>query len=743
MRYAGVAIDSSARALDRMFTYLVPEGMEISAGDMVRVPFGNREAEGFVLETFDETDIPGEKLKPISAKIGRQSAILPELMELMEFMKRRYLCTAADALRCMIPPQMRLSRVKEKTQALAGLSMEPERALSLCARAPKQQQLIRALSGGSVLVKDLSREIPGAEAAIRALREKGIVEIGSDRVLRQPRISDFGHGDKDPVLTTLQQSAVDELTGALDTGGSFLLYGVTGSGKTEVYIKLIREVLRRGRGAIILVPEIALTPQTVSWFHARFGDLSAVIHSRLSAGERYDEWERIRLGQARVVIGARSAVFAPVERPGAIIVDEEHEGAYISEKHPRYDAREIARERCRLSGGVMVLGSATPSIASFMRTQPRVRPENRLTLIELGQRALGRPMPECEIVDMREELAKGNKGIFSAKLTNALKTCLEDGKQAMLLINRRGHSTFVSCRACGYVVKCDACDVSMTFHLNENALRCHYCGASRPVPEVCPKCGSHFIKYFGAGTQKVEEEVKRLFPQARVMRMDMDTTQGKDAHAEILEAFRRGEANVLVGTQMIAKGLDFPNVTLVGAVAADTTLNLPDYRSAERTFQLLTQAAGRAGRADSPGRVIIQTYTPDAYALQCASKQDYTAFYRQEAEYRRRSLYPPFTMIVRIVYASGDERASAQAALDAQNEFSRRLKEACLQRQVLSVHAGEAPIKRIKGLSRHQLLVKIYSTGNANGVIEIMTALEQQPPEGVSAELEIDPANLF
>ncbi|MBQ6646969.1 MAG: primosomal protein N' [Clostridia bacterium] len=743
MRYAKVVVDLNAKALDRLFTYRIPDGMDIQDGDMVSIPFGPRQIEGFVLETSDETDVDSEKLKPIAAKIGEESVILPELLQLAAFMKERYLCTTADALRCMIPAQMRMGRVKQKNIKQVRLLIGAEAAKQSVKRAPVQAQIVELLAQGEMPLSELNQMFSGASAACAALKKKGIAEISEKRVMRAPKINEMGRSASDPVLTAQQQNVVDVLEKALDTGGRFLLYGVTGSGKTEVYIKLIRELLKRGRGAIILVPEIALTPQTVGWFHARFGDLSAVIHSRHTPGERFDEWQRIRSGEAKVVIGARSAVFAPVEMPGAIIIDEEHEGTYLSQSHPYYDARDIALERVRMSGGILLLGSATPSIASYMRTLPKIRPENRLTLLEMDERALGRPLPECELVDMRTELENGNKGIFSKRLIQELKSCMASGKQAMLFINRRGHSTFVNCRACGYVVKCDRCDVAMTYHQIGESLICHYCGQRMPVPKTCPSCKSCFIKFFGAGTQRIQEEAQALFPDKRVLRMDLDTTAGKDAHANILEAFGKGEADILVGTQMIAKGLDFPNVTLVGVVAADTTLNLPDYRSAERTFQLITQVAGRAGRADYPGRVIIQTYSPQHYALQCALKQDYRAFYHQEAAYRKRSLYPPYTTLARLVFSSQDGQKALLAAENAEKELKQKLNEQALTKNVLSLYQGAAPIKRINGLERYELLVKMYTAGDTLGVIGEMEALEKQPINDVITELEINPANLF
>ena len=742
MRYAKVIVDISSEALDRCFTYAVPAGMDIRPGDMVAIPFGHMSKEGFVLEMSDEAGIDAGRIKPVAEKLG--SVILPELLTLMEFMRDKYSCTMADALRCMIPAQMRMGRVKEKTIRTAKLVLSIEDAEKRCSRAPKQLEIIRMLESGEQPVASLEMHIPGASAACSALVKKGIVEIGGMRSYRAPKEMESMRSKTDPVLNAGQQAAADEMKKAYENGGGrFLLYGVTGSGKTEVYINLIRKVLASGRGAIILVPEIALTPQTVSWFKARFGVSCAVLHSRLSAGERLDEWQRIRDGEATVVIGARSAVFAPIENPGAIIIDEEHEGAYASEKHPRYDAREIAAERVKQSGGVLVLGSATPSIRSFMRTRPGVREENKYTLLELTERANKKPLPSCTVIDMREELAKGNKSIFSAAMVKSLKRCMDAGEQAILFLNRRGHSTFVSCRSCGYVVKCASCDVTMTYHANENNLKCHYCGAEIPNPSVCPSCGSKFIKYFGAGTQKVEEEAQKLFPDKRVLRMDMDTTSGKDAHADILSAFGRGDADILVGTQMIAKGLDFPRVTMVGVIAADTSLNLPDFRSAERTFQLITQVAGRAGRADKSGEVIIQTYNPEAYAIQSAVKQDYRSFYGTEVSYRRRAMYPPFTTIVRLIVSSVSEDAARLAADELDGRVRDAFEKKLLMRHILNIHTSSAPIKRIKNEYRFQILVKTYTAGDVPAVVTVMEEAAQTEIENVSIETEVDPSALF
>ena len=742
MTYANVIVDRSAEAVDRRFSYAVPEGMAVKPGQLVVVPFGPRTLEGFVVSLSESCDLPPEKVKPILRVARQEPVILPDLLELAEWMHHRYLCNLVDALRLMLPAQMRGGRVRERTKHMARLNLtEAELAAFAKAnpRAKKQVELLNRLRDG-----DLETAQIAETSALKALVDKGAVTIYQSERRRTPHALKSDLYAEDPALLPEQRRAVDELTRALeDGGGRFLLHGITGSGKTEVYIRLIRRALELGRTAIVLVPEIALTPQMAAWFHGRFGGDAAVLHSALSAGERFDEWRRIRSGEARVVIGARSAVFAPVQNLGVIVVDEEHETSYQSDHRPRYDAREVAWKRAAMHGAVLLLGSATPSVSTYMRAMPGVRPENRLKLIELRHRANGRPLPEVEVVDMRGEFERGNHSIFSARLSAELRRCLDDGHQAMLFINRRGHSTFVSCRKCGYVVKCDRCDVSMTWHQAENALRCHYCGKTAAPPKRCPNCDSVYIKYFGAGTQKVQEEVRRLFPDARVARMDVDTTRQKDAHERILARFRSGEVNVLVGTQMIAKGLDFPNVALVGVVAADLSLNLPDYRSVERTFQLITQVAGRTGRADVPGRVVVQTYEPDHYGIALAAKQDYRAFYTRESAHRRAALYPPFTVIARVVYSAREGEAARAAAAEAEAKLREYLEQAGAAQDVIRLGAMEAPIKLLRGESRWQLLLMLYFKADMEAVAGKMQALADAAPPNVRAELEINPINLI
>ena len=741
-RYANVVVDLSAGALDRVFSYRVPENMEIGAGYQVLAPFGPRQISGFVLNLSDSAELPDEKIRPLIRAMQPYPVILPELIELANWMHGRYLCNLVDALRLMIPSELRNGRVHELKRRYARLTLSDAQAeayIRAHARAKRQIEVLRALQSGG--------ETPAAQldaAALRALVRNGAVEIVETDIRRTPSAlrGEVGHGDFE--LMPGQQRAAQAVIDAMDAGGGrFLLSGVTGSGKTEVYIHIIRHALAAGRGAIVLVPEIALTPQMAAWFRERFGDTAAVLHSGLSAGEKFDEWRRIRFGEARVVVGARSAIFAPMEHIGAIIVDEEHESAYQSESRPRYDAREVAWKRAEMNRAALVLGSATPSVASFMRTAPGVRAENRLELLELRTRVKNRPMPDVELVDMRGEFERGNHSIFSARLVEATRACLAAGDQAMLFINRRGYSSFVSCRKCGYVVKCPQCDVSMTYHQPENLLKCHYCGYTMPPPKVCPNCGSSYIKYFGAGTQKVAEEARQRFPDARILRMDMDTTRGKDAHEKIFRKFASGEANLLIGTQMIAKGLDFPNVTLVGVIAADMTLNLPDYRSTERTFQLLTQMAGRAGRADKPGTVIVQTYDPEHYGVKLAAAQDFRAFYQRESAYRRSALYPPFTQIARLVY-SGKDQAAVRAAAEAdETRMSTWIDSAGMRAELVQLRAVEAPIGLLRGEYRWQLFMKLYFKGDMDAACRELQALADAAPEGVRAELEINPVNLY
>lgn len=584
--------------------------------------------------------------------------------------------------------QPRLRLVAELARPVADDELK-----RLLARAPRQAEVVRRLQAGPCPLSALGS---GATAA-RALAARGLVRIAAAEQRRDPAVADRFPPTAPLAPTPEQAAALREL--ACGAGRGFLLHGVTGSGKTEVYLQAIANCADSGRQALVLVPEISLTPQMVARFKGRFGDRVAVLHSRLAIGERYDEWRRIRSGEARVVVGARSAVFAPVANPGLIILDEEHEISYKQEETPRYQARAVAWQRARGCGATVVFGSATPALETYHRAET-----GELGLLRLTRRIDGRPLPAVELVDLRSELAAGNRGIFSRRLTEALAERLARGERTILFLNRRGYSTFLLCRDCGHVMRCPDCDVALTLHLGEGRLTCHYCGYTRQAPNICPRCGSRHIRHFGTGTERVAEEAQRLFPGARIARMDADTTVRKGSHEAILSAFAAGRIDILVGTQMIAKGLDIPSVTLVGVITADTSLNLPDFRAAERTFQLMTQVAGRAGRGEAPGEVVIQTYAPDHYALQAAQAHDYERFYRTELELRRQLAFPPFTTLVNVVISAGGAADSAAAAQRVGALLRTEVAQVDPTAEVLG--PAPAPLPRLRGRTRSQVLIK-------------------------------------
>ena len=757
--YCRVIVDIVHENVARPFTYLIPEGMELSAGQRVSVPFGAREKEGIVTEVTEECDVAPEKLRSVNRPLEDYTAIPPELMELAQEMAEQSHCPMAETLRLMLPAQMRGGRVHVKTVRTAQLTAteaEARAAMEADRRGGKRHQLLELLMDGRTRpVRELAESVRDPNAALKKLAADGLIRLTEEEALRRPEAAFEEAKDPGYELTAGQQEALDEILPSLrGNGGRFLLHGVTGSGKTEVFMKAVRETLTIGKCAIILVPEIALTPQMVSWFRGRFGAKAAVIHSRLSPGERYDEWRRIRRGEARVVIGARSAVFSPVEKLGLIVVDEEHESTYLNDRHPRYDTREVAASRCGREKATMILASATPSILSFARAR-----RGDYVLLEMPRRVNDRPLPEVEIVDMRRELENGNRTVLSQALRKALTECAGKGEQAILLMNRRGYNSFVSCRTCGYVVKCPNCDISMTYHIPPGSagkipfpagttgggmLRCHYCGSEITPPTVCPACGGHYIRYFGAGTQKVEEEVRKMLPGVTTVRMDYDTTGTKDGHGKILEEFRSGRARILIGTQMIAKGLDFPQVTLVGVVAADLALNLPDYRSRERAFQLFTQVAGRAGRGRQSGRVIIQTYMPNDPIIGFAARQDYRAFFESEFRRRRNGLYPPFTVLARLLVESNTEEAAVRTA-DELEEQVKALTDAHpeWQKKLLTVLKDTPSVKFLKGKHRKHILIKALVSEETNAFFGNLTELASQPAEGAEVYFEVNPTTMI
>ncbi|NLY77341.1 MAG: primosomal protein N' [Tissierellia bacterium] len=594
----------------------------------------------------------------------------------------------------------------EKYISLRDRTISGDQLLDLVGeRSYKQLEIGKyLLTIDEISLRELMNTTNCSLSTVKALERKGIINIYDREIYRNPINKDIKAYNKHK-LTDEQKKCLDSILESIDSNtgvDDFLIHGVTGSGKTEIYLQLVEKMIDKGKDTIVLVPEISLTPQTIDRFVGRFGNNVAVLHSKLSYGEKFDEWRKIEEGKVKIVIGARSAIFAPFKNLGLVIIDEEHESTYKSSMNPKYNAIEVAKKRCKQVGAYLVRGSATPSVESYYQCK-----ENNIKLLSLKKRVNQKNLPEIEVIDMREELNNGNNTIFSRALYNSIKKNLIDKKQTILFLNRRGYSTFVSCRKCGYVIKCDDCSISMTYHMTDNLLKCHYCGSTIGPPKTCPVCKSKYIKYFGVGTEKVEEYAKKLFPQAVIKRLDMDTTSRKGSHDLILDKMKNNKIDILIGTQMIAKGLDFKNVTLVGVIAADTTLNLPDYKSSERTFQLITQVAGRAGRGEFGGKVIVQTYNPEHYSIQCAKDYDYIGFYNKEILIREEFAYPPFTNIISIVIYGEDNSLVANKSKEVYNVLIEEIQNNKLD-EVLEDMMGPypAPLEKIKNNYRYLILIK-------------------------------------
>jgi len=624
------------------------------------------------------------------------------------------------------------NKIGKKTEKLLYLTEGV--SFDIKKNASKQKEIFELLGNNPGISMSKLKETCGdCDSAVKAMEKKGCIRIEEREEYR--KVNSKVYSEKRHELSAAQLDVMTNIRSLFSQGKDVVLHGVTGSGKTEIYLELIEECMEQGKDSIMLVPEISLTPQMVSRFKNRFGDNIAVMHSSLSEGEKYDEWRKIKAGIVKVAIGARSAVFAPFKALGVIIIDEEHENTYKSEIKPKYLTREVAEKRCQLEGARVLMGSATPSIETYYRAKV-----GELGLVELPERVNGSPMPEVEVVDMREELKSGNKTIFSSSLTEAILDNLKSGDQIILFLNRRGHSTFVSCRQCGIVMKCPRCSISLTYHMKSEKLVCHYCGYERDNPTVCPKCNSDKIKYFGVGTQKLEKEFKKKFSVKDVLRMDADTTSRKNSHQEILDKYRRREANVLLGTQMISKGLDFPDVTLVGVITADTSLNLPDFRSGERTFQMIAQVAGRSGRASKKGRVIVQTYSPEHYSIEYARYHDYKGFYEQEIMLRREMLYPPFSTIANILISGTVENEVIKYA----NEISRFLDERIKhQDDVEKLGPTAATISRIKNRYRWQIVIKSKSEDTIRAILEDLSENCGEGQTNASISMDLNPQNML
>lgn len=732
---AEVIVNSSANELNRIFDYEIPEeyriGETIDIGYRVLVPFARRKQLeiGYIIGLKEASDY---QCKPLGRVVDR--ALDPIKVELARWMAKQYFCNVSEVLRLFVPPgtSQQLDKVHVKTERWVRIPEE------MCAKiesevetlkSEKQKKILHFLMDNQEIPVAILVEVTGTSSAVvKALEKKGMVEIFEREVWRNPFFHKHIVRDHPLPLTEAQAKVKQQV--ALGKFGEYLLYGVTGSGKTELYLQWIADTIASGKTAIVLVPEISLTPQMTDRFLSRFGRTIAILHSKLSQGERFDEWRRIQKGEAKIVIGARSALFAPLQKIGMIIIDEEHDASYKSETTPKYEAREVAQELAKRYQATLIYGSATPDVRTYYRAQ-----QKEIALLELPSRISQNGMPEIQIADMREELAHGNKTVFSRLLYQEIKQNLAKKEQTILFLNRRGYSTFVMCRNCGYVVKCEKCDVSMTYHATKNKLLCHYCGAEKENVRICPSCGSENIRYFGTGTQKIEAEIHRFFPEASVIRMDVDTTTTKNAHEKILQSFRDEKIDILLGTQMITKGHDFENVTLVGVLAADASLHVGDYRANERTFQLLTQVAGRAGRGEKRGRAIVQTYMPDESSILAAQKQDYLSFYRNEINIREKLNFPPFCDIIILVITGTEEKAVMQDA---------KLWYQLMQAEFETYQAIPAPISKINGNYRWRVLSKAVLDDEKRRRLQYcLDAFETMKTKETKSNFDINPNTML
>lgn len=798
---AEVIVDVPTMQTDQPFTYLVPSEMEtaLQVGMRVEVPFGNgnRHVQGFVMAIQKSEESANPSLKAVIRLLDLAPVVNEELLSLADYMKKITYAFKITCLQTMLPSVMKAEYDKliypladtpevqvlfDQREVISWKEAEEEGSLSQLIRWRQEQlvdikyevhtrnkvktiRLVRSLLTEKQIeeewaklrqnakkqkelllcLSELSQEEPIAyfknkgisTAVLNQGKEKGWLKFIESERYRDPCKDRVFDQTTALELNAEQKNAVEQIitAGQQQKDQVFLLEGITGSGKTEVYLQAIADVLSENKTAIMLVPEIALTPQMVERFKGRFGESVAVLHSGLSQGEKYDEWRKIEREEAQVVVGARSAIFAPLKNIGLIIIDEEHESSYKQDETPRYHARDLAIWRSKYHHCPIVLGSATPSLESRARAQKGV-----YQLLQLNHRAkAAAQLPAIEIVDMREEFQNHRTSTFSANLQEKIQNRLDKKEQTVLLLNRRGYSSFVMCRDCGFVLPCPNCDISLTLHMDTRSMRCHYCGHEEPIPNRCPNCGGNKIRYYGTGTQKVEEELRELYPQARILRMDVDTTRRKGAHEQILQKFGAKEADILLGTQMIAKGLDFPEVTLVGVLNADTSLNLPDFRSSEHTFQLLTQVSGRAGRAEKAGEVVIQTFNPQHYAIELAKKQNYEQFYQQEMHVRHRGGYPPYYFTVKITASHPEEQVAAKKIFQIANQ----LKEV-LSPQSLLLGPTPSMILRVKNRYYYQLIIKYKHEPNLPHVLdEILNGSQKEQRQGLFVAIDNEPLNFI
>ena len=700
---AEVIIDSKAKKLNRKFDYRIPENLEdiIEVGSRVLVPFANFKTleQGYVIKIKENTEF---QVKDIA---GLDENLSNEKIELARWMARKYFCNVSECIKLMLTPGTRskdtAKRMQDKKMNFVYLNENITEDKLEMLRGEKQKKALQFIEKNEGLtIPEIIKFAGVSRETINSLTKKGLIKIETQKVERNPLALKKENKNKKLQLTEEQQIAYDKIEKSIQNKEfeEFLIYGVTGSGKTEIYMQLIEKVLELNESAILLVPEISLTPQMLDRFIGRFGkEKLAVLHSKLSIGERHDEWIKIKEGNAKIIIGARSAIFAPAQNLGIIIIDEEHDNSYKSESSPRYNAKELAEKICKEKNIPLVLGSATPDIKTFYRTE-----QNEIELLKLTKRANNSSLPSVEVVDLKNELATGNKSMLSFSLYEAMKQNLKEKKQTILFLNRRGYSTFIMCRECGYTMKCPNCNISLTYHSFQNKLKCHYCGHEEKTVKICPSCGSDKIRYFGTGTQKLEEEIKKIFPEASTIRMDVDTVTKKNSHEEILNKFKNENIDILIGTQMVVKGHHFPKVTLVGVIAADSSLNIDDFRANERTFQILTQVAGRAGRENLPGKVIIQTYNPESFPIEFSKEQNYDLFYKTEIELRKQLKYPPFCDIIVIGFSGESQKEISEAS----NFTYNMIKNALEKYGINTFMPMPAPIDKIKNKYRWRIIAK-------------------------------------
>lgn len=736
-KYADIIVNISHEALDRTFQYSIPSELmdKVEIGSYVMVPFGrgNKLIGGYVLELSDKPNWNPEKIKSIVSVEADDTLVESKLIKLAYFLKKNYGSTMITALKTVLPIK---KNVKEKQERTVVLKMSDADAVNQLEIYEKKHQKARyRLLSELITEKQIDYSLVIGKlnisaATLRVMSEQGVIDIEARRVYRNTvKSSDIK--DK-KTLNKEQQKIADKMISDYNAGirDTYVIRGITGSGKTEIYMELIDHVVANGQKAIVLIPEIALTYQTVKRFTRRYGDRVSTLHSKLSSGEKYDQFVRAKNGEIDVMIGPRSALFTPFSNVGVIIIDEEHENSYKSENMPKYHAREVAIELARLHGASVVLGSATPSIEAYYKAR-----KGEYTLFELDKRANDNMLPKATVVDLRAEMKAGNRSMFSKALQEKIEDRLLKHEQIMLFLNRRGYAGFISCRACGHVIKCPHCEVSLSLH-GKNRMVCHYCGYEESVVKECPECHSNLIGGMRAGTESVEENIKKMYPSARVLRMDADTTKQKDGYENILSAFANEEADILIGTQMIVKGHDFPKVTLVGVLVADMSLNSNDYRAAERTFQLITQAAGRAGRDEIPGEVVIQTYSPENYAVVNSASQDYKAFYIEEIEYREMLSYPPAGHMLLILLESASEKLLEESAMDLALILKNGIIDGVFGQKVRIVGPAEATISKINDIYRRVIYIKSKEYDN---LTKVKDKVEELTFDKVRISFDFDP----